>query len=294
MPIVSMHPSMFFATARSLAALACLVAAPCHAAAPVIDMLPGIVKPARSAERSPSADGVLEALHYEEGQTAAAGATTAVVDRALAEASLRQAECEAQRSAAVRLASTRVDVAQKYLARIEQAFAKQAASELELDEARGRVDEAKASLAEAHEQLDAASKQLETARAQHAAHEVRSPFEGELVRVKARLGEMVQRAAPVAMVVDLQELHADLYVPTALIGQLTVGQRYTLSAEAPVTRDLQAKLIYREPLIDAATDTFRCRFTIDNSRRHLPAGFAVRLRYPSDTAIGSEPIAGVR
>lgn len=286
----STEPHAFLA----FAIVVCLCVETAASTGEVVDMLPGIVKPTESAELSPAVDGVLEAILVEEGQTVAADAVLAVVDRDLAEASLRQAEFEAQRTASVQLAKTRVGVAEKYLARIEQAHRKQAASGLELDEALGRVDEARASLTEAHEQLAAARNQLESARAQHAAHEVRSPIAGEVVRIQARRGEMVVRSEPVITVVDLAELQVDLYVPTGLLNQLRVGEPYTLAAEGPVARDIEATLIYVEPLVDAATDTFRCRFAIDNEYSGLPAGFAVRLREPEAKATSSEPVALVR
>ena len=38
------------------------------------------------------------------------------------------------------------------------------------------------------------------------------------------------------------------------------------------------------PVIDAATDTFRCVFEVDNRDLSLPSGFAVRLREPANKA----------
>lgn len=279
--------------AAIFAAVVCLGVSS-HAEGPVIDMLPGVVKPTSSADLSPSVEGVLQILHVKEGQWVEAGELLALVDSNLAKARLDQARFEADRTAAVELADARVDLAKKYLARIEQAHDKQAASDLELDEARGRVRESLAASAEAHEQLEAARKQLATAQARYASHEIRTPIAGEVIRIDARRGELIQRTRPVAQVINLAELQADLFVPTRLLSQLTVGQTYTLSAEAPVSQDLRAQLIYREPMIDAATNTFRCRFVIDNQSQSLPTGFTVRLRQPASPELDAEPIARAR
>jgi len=51
-----------------------------------------------------------------------------------------------------------------------------------------------------------------------------------------------------------------------------------LAAGEPGNRDVRAKLKFADPVIDPASQTFRCVFAIDNAAPSLPAGFVVQWR----------------
>ena len=79
---------------------------------------------------------------------------------------------------------------------------------------------------------------------------------------------------------DLDTLEAQLNLPVEMYGQLEMGRAYRFIARQPVNREIDGKLRLVIPLIDTASQTFRCIFTIDNRKERLPAGFTVYLKWP--------------
>ena len=90
---------------------------------------------------------------------------------------------------------------------------------------------------------------------------------------------MVTLEDRVIKMADLDTLEAQINLPIEMYGDLTVGETYTLSADQPVNREIDAKLKLINPIIDTASRTFRCVFAIDNRSTRLPAGFTVYLKW---------------
>ena len=248
-----------------------------------IDMLPGVVEAWQTVDLTTPVSGVIREMTAREMQQVERDEVLAVLDDRLARASLAAAEAVAEREASLRRAQSNVSLAEKYLARVRDAYERQAASALELDEARGRLEEAQAGLAQALEQKREADAQVSLERVRLAGHELRAPFAGTVMRITGRPGAAANPNQSLLRLTNLSQLRVALYVPVEYFGRLAVGQEYTLAAEAPAPPRVRAVLIAEEPIIDAATDTFRCVFEIDNSELLLPSGFAVRLCEPGAT-----------
>jgi hypothetical protein len=86
-------------------------------------------------------------------------------------------------------------------------------------------------------------------------------------------------------IVNLRQLKVELHIPSQFFGRLVRGESYPLDAGTPVNRPIRGTLQARENMIDAATNTFRCIFLIDNDDESLPAGFVVRLSLPTDNPL---------
>jgi RND family efflux transporter MFP subunit len=256
----------------------------CGAVPPPIDMLPGVVEAWQSVEIASPVAGVIAEVAVEESQEVQAGTVLLRLDDRLARASVAAAAAVAQRDALIRRAELNVSLAEKYLARVRDAHRRRAASELELDEAEGRFVEAQAGLAQSHEQRAEAAAQLLLEQVRLAHHELRAPFSGRVLRVTSQAGDAVAPQKPLLQLTNLTRLRATLHVPVCYYGSLEVGASYALWCELPAPRAIDATLVVQEPVIDAATDTFRCVFEIDNHDLALPLGFAVRLCDPNATS----------
>lgn len=246
-------------------------------AADAVRMLPGVVEPAQIVTMSVPMDGVLAKIHVTEGQQVIAGQELAVLDNRIAAESVRTAAATAQQQFDIRSAQVELAMARRYRKRLEYAHELEAASDLELDQSQERLEQAEANLAQARGRHTVALAQLELERARLASHSVTAPFSGRIVRIEGRCGQTMTQADTLLTLVNLETLRADLHVPFIWLGKLEVGQSYPLAADAPVQGPLWAKLVAFEPMIDAATKTFRCVFEIENAAGELPAGFAVRL-----------------
>ena len=117
---------------------------------------------------------------------------------------------------------------------------------------------------------------------------LKAPFDGHLIRRSTTVGATVTRQDQIVSIAQLDPLEAQLFLPIELYGKLRVGRGYELNAEAPINKIILGKLKTVDPVIDAASRTFRCVFTIKNPESKLPAGFTVRLKWPQKGTIIEE------
>ena len=93
--------------------------------------------------------------------------------------------------------------------------------------------------------------------------------------------------------VHYAELIVELNLPLQLFGKLKPGQSYRLTAETPVSRDIEAKLMFVSPIVSSASQTFLAKFEVTNDGFELPSGFTVKLADKELTSIAgnsSSPI----
>lgn len=260
-----------------------------RAAAPsdddLLDMLPGVVEAAEEVTLATPFDGLLMQVNVAPGQQIEPGAVVAIMDDRVARAAVRVAEQSAGNRSEVELTQLQLAAANREAERFQQAHTQNVASGMERDRALATASQAAAQHRKALEQQGYLAAQLDLARAKLDEHRICAPFRGRVIRVEARPGQSLNRAEPIVTVANLQRLQVDLQVPVALFGQLVVGNNYGLYADAPVNRQVEAQLVHMEPLIDAATRTFRCRFEIENNDESLPAGFTARLIAPKSLRI---------
>ena len=247
-------------------------------------MLPGIVTAVEVATLSVPMNGILDRIHVTEGDRVTRGQPLAALEDKIALASVRLAEVMANQNAMLLQASQQQQQAERFLSRVKNAHDSHAASDHERDQAQADFDSACQSLRLAEERQKQAIAQLELERAKLAGHQILAPFDGRVSRIVGHLGQSMNTSQPVLQIVNLRQLQVVLHVPASLFGQLTVGNEYSLDAGIPVSGPIQAKLLATEHVIEAATNTFRCVFLIDNPDETLPAGFVVRLVTHSSTA----------
>jgi RND family efflux transporter MFP subunit len=256
-----------------------------------LEMLPGVVEAAQQVTLATPFDGLLMQVNVEAGHSIDRDAIVATMDDRVARAAVRVAERSAANVSEIEIAELQLAAARKESERFQEAHRQKAASGMELDRATALAAQAAAQLRKAMEQQAYLASQLDLARQKLEEHQIRSPFEGRVIRVEARPGESLNRAEAVVTVADLRRLRVDLYVPLAWFGRLQVGDIYHLQASSPVNQRISATLVHVEPMIDAATQTFRCRFEIENPSETLPAGFTVRLVSPDAQTTPSNGVA---
>lgn len=248
--------------------------------ASTLSMLPGVVEPSQSVTLSASLDGVLMSILVHEGDEVRRGQVLAVMDNRVAAAAVRLAEKSVHNLANIELADSQLRSARSYFQRVAQAHEHEAASDLELDQARSGVEQAEKTADHARELHEQARAQLDLERARMSAHELTAPFDGRVIRIEGKVGQSMTRSDPVMMIVNVETLRVELHVPVKWFRRLDAGNTYQLAGSTPVQQVIPAQLLSVEPVVDAATQTFRCLLEIDNSNHSLPAGFAARLVEP--------------
>ncbi len=109
-----------------------------------------------------------------------------------------------------------------------------------------------------------------------------------MIEITAETGALLTSEDSIITLADLATLEAHLNLPASMYGTLQIGREYVLRADQPVAADLSARLKSIQPLIDTASQTFHCVFTIDNDEQQLPAGFTVYMPWPQ-AMVAQEP-----
>lgn len=247
---------------------------------PTTEAFRGIVQPVRQVTLNAPLEGVLAELRVNEGDSIAAGAPLLTMDDGVQKAMVQTGRLAADRQSDVEHARLVLAEAQIMLERIEAAFAASAANEWEVRKQRLQRDQAQAQLQSKLDDIDAAKARLRLEEERLARYTLTAPFAARVVTVQTERGATLTQRDPILTLADLSELEAVVHVAAPLYGRLTLGQAIELQADPPVTARLQARVKTLDPIIDPASQTFRCVLSIPNPEGRLPAGFTVTLRVP--------------
>ncbi len=249
-----------------------------------VEQFRGLVYPSKQVDLTAPLGGVLKAIEVAEGENVKADRVLAQMDDAIQKVVVEAARMQWESQADIRRAQLELDEAQIMLDRIEDVAKRGAAKEWEVRRTRVQRDLAQVNYDAALRQkkLDKTSLDLELERLSR--YQLKAPFDGRVIRTLAEPGATLTEIDKVLSLYALDPLEARLFLPTALYGKLQVGRRYKLSAGDPVNAELVGVLKTVDTVIDPASETFRCVFTIDNPDTKLPSGFTVHLPWPQESS----------
>jgi len=156
-------------------------------------------------------------------------------------------------------------------------------AEVDLDRALSELDYAEATLARqrdllgsggasekavqaAEQQRDAAGSAVRAARTQLELLRVVAPLSGTVVRLDARLGEMVEPSTVLGQLVDLDRLVLSLQVPSREAGLVEIGQW----VEAEADRTALGRVTFVGAAVDPAADAVTVRSSLATGAAYRP------------------------
>jgi RND family efflux transporter MFP subunit len=238
----------------------------------------GIAYPSKQVVLNAPIDGKLTAIHFEEGATIRQGDLLAQMDDTEQSVTVESARLRADSDAEVSRAKFALDEAVILLEQATETFQKGAASEWEVRRTRLQRDQADADLRIAYDRKALEKVNLKLEEARLARLKVLAPFDGEVIEHNAEPGATLSRSDPVLAVAALDPLEAHINLPVSVFDRLEIGRVYTLDAGDPINAALPGRLKHVYRIIDTASETVRCVFTIDNPGAKLIAGFPVTLK----------------
>jgi len=246
-------------------------------AQPDLSRFEGIAYPSKQVVLNAPVDGKLSAIFFEEGDSIQEGELVAQMDDAEQRVVVESARLQNESQAEVNRAKFALDEAVILVERATETFQGGAASEWEVRRAQLQRDQADADLqiAKDRQKLAAANLKLEEARLNRL--RLLAPFDGEVIERSAEPGATLTQTDPVLAVAALDSLEAHINLPASIFDRLKIGRVYQLGAGDPINATLPGRLKHIYRIIDTASETVRCVFTIDNPDVKLIAGFPVRL-----------------
>jgi len=214
------------------------------AAAAELPALGCTLEPSRRVAVSSAVAGVIAELALDRGATVAAGSPLFRLH-------------DGVERAAVELAEIKAEFAARKLERNSDLLADNLLSDHERDEIQTEKTIAEMELRAAREQL--------------ALRTVLSPINGVVVDKLASAGEYVA-VDPVLELAQLDPLYVELLMPATLFGSLRMGQSLNVRPGEPIGGEHTAPVVVIDPVIDAASGTFRVRLQLANPRGAVPAG----------------------
>ncbi len=243
----------------------------------VSNQLHGVAKPSNSADLPSLVPGIITVVHVPEGKFVKKGDALVTLDDRVPRARLQAATIEAHLTGALQRTEVELRMAESRLERIRRVLNQGAGASFELLEAEGTRDQAAAAVAQQNDILKAAEANRELAEAQLHQYTITAPFDGLVTEIHIKSGA-VDPSQIVISIANLTVLEVELHAPSQLFGRIGRGDRLNLQASEPVSGVIAAAVVSVSPIINSASNTFRCLLQIDNSRGTLPAGFTVTLQ----------------
>ena len=220
--------------------------------------------------------GRIVAIHYDEGDDVAEGATVATLDAEEFEAGLAAAEAAA--AAAVSRAYPGGGVTK---AEYERAKAERDAASAELASARSLAAQAKAAKA----QLDARRKEIE----------IVAPLSGTVLSRNLEPGEVLSPGVPLMTLADLSKLELYVYIPESEVGAVNVGDAVEVAVDsfsgetfAGKVKAVASRTEFTPRNIESKEDrvtlVFKVTVTVPNRDGRLKAGMPADAAFTATAA----------
>ena len=264
-------------TAVTMAAMLCLTTSSASSQEIGTELIEAFTEPYRVLDLAASEAGILQRVAVKQGDRIAAGDLVASLNTDVLRAQLDIARVRADLKG--RINKARADVAQK-----RRRYGKLAglhqnghASPEEIDTAKSNLEIAEAGLLEAQESQKLAALEQKQIEAQLRRREIRSPFDGQVVKLEKDEGEYVASLEPVVVqIVQLDKLRVKFYIDTTRARAVQRGDQLNvllLNANQQVASTVE----FVSPVTDADSRTVRVEAVIDNADQRYRSGVPVRL-----------------
>jgi len=242
----------------------------------ISDQFHGVARPAQMAELPSLVPGTITDVHVKEGQVVKKGEALVTLDDRVPRARLAAATVEANLTGSLRRAQVDQKMAQSRLNRLRSALQRGAGANFELEEAEGVLEQAMAAVEQQEDELKAAEANRQLAEAQLSQYTISAPFDGVVTEIHRKSGA-IDPSQLIVTVANLDSLEVEMHLPSRLVGRVQPGQAIALKASAPISNVVSSSVLSVSPIINSASNTFRCLLKIENPQTKLPAGFSVVL-----------------
>jgi membrane fusion protein (multidrug efflux system) len=261
-----------------------LVAALLVAATARAQELECLIEPRSHVALSAPVEGLIEAVHVERGDRVEKGQVLVDLESSLERAGVAVARARAASKAAVKESDVRLAFAKRQHARHKDLADTEVIASQKLDEVSSSLEIAIVGREAARDAQELAALELQRAEALLERRHVKSPIDGLVVERILDPGEYAEKQA-ILEIVELDPLHVEMFVPLSSLGAVDVGDLLIVLPEAPIGGEYEARVTVVDPVVDAASGTFRVRLSLPNPEYALPAGVGCRVRLPEPETV---------
>lgn len=234
-------------------------------------------EPYQTIDVAAAEPGIVDTLLVKQGDIVQAGDLIAHLDRDVLLASIEIAKLRANLQAPAKRAMADVSQKQRRYKKLLGLHTNGHASEEEIDSAKSTLEIAEAGLLEVRESQRLAKLQIREIEAQLRRRDIRSPINGQVIKLEKNQGEYVASIEPVvAKVVQLDKLRVKFYIDTQMARSIQKGDLLPIQL-VDSNRRTKGLVEFVSPTTDADSRTVRVEVAIDNSKGDFRSGVPVRL-----------------
>jgi RND family efflux transporter MFP subunit len=202
-------------------------------------------------------------------------------------------ELKAQADDIIRIKAAEAEVAQKkvYLARLQEAASKGAATEMEVEAAKLDVTIAELSLELSKFDHEQDARKYEEMRLEVERMQIKSPIAGKVEQIFVEPGESADAGQKVIRVVKTDTLWIDVPMPLAQAERLKLNQVAKVAFPGEAGKQVNGTVIYIAAVADAASGTLTVRVEVPNAGGR-PAGERVAITFISESQPAPPPEGG--
>lgn len=230
----------------------------------------GTVTPQRTVDLRPQTTSTIRQVHIKEGQFVKAGQLMFSLDDRSNQASVAQAQAEAQRGRA-----TLADLERQYK-RSQELVAQRFLAQSAVDTLRSQVDAARAALA-------ASSAAVRASQVSASYTSIRAPMAGRVGAINVYPGSLVEPSVSLTSVTQLDPIDVAFTLPESSLGSLLAAQRagkVSVEASSGVAdaKPITGELSFVDNTVDATSGTIRVKAQFGNGDGLLWPGQYVNTR----------------
>lgn len=250
-----------------------------------------VVEPGMVVELSSRVDGIVESMLVDRGDRVEADQVVARLEAASEAAAVQHAQARAAMEAEIRSLKASLAYGWRNEKRLAELHEKGTISADEIDRVKTETRIARHKLQQAKENKRLAELELTRAEENLKRHTIHSPISGVVAERYLNPGESVEER-PIVKIAQIDPLRVEVVVPVSEFGQVKPGQRAVVRPEAAVGGRYESTVTIVDPIIDAASGTFRVTLTLPNPEGKLTSGLRCQVSFlakPAATAATKKP-----
>lgn len=246
----------------------------------IVDSASCLLKPKQVVQLASPLFGLLAAVYVDRADTVKQGQVIAKLDTSVEEVQAALDHFRAANTTQIEADTLDLGWNQRELERRQKLVGNMFSKANDIDEYLTKVEQDRIAIRKAEADLHTAK--LESARsdAQLALKVIKSPINGVVTEIKLSPGEYIYEQTPIMTIAEVDPLAVDLVVPADRYRSVRVGLIGELHLNAPVNATYPARVDAIDPVLDAASDTFRVRLTLPNPGNAIPAGTRCSAHLP--------------
>lgn len=238
------------------------------------------IEPSVIVEMSSAVEGVISEVMVDKNDKVTQGQAVARLDASLEKATADLRQAQAELNSDVEAQQLALQFSKRTLERVNNLYAKKAASSAELDKATTEHSIAVQQLQQALDRKRQASLEYKRALADLQRRTLISPIDGVVIARHKEPGEHID-FDPVLKLAQLDPLKVEVYAPANLYGMIKMGMIATVTPELGSTNaTYKAEVILVDQVIDGPSNTFGIRLSFANPGNKLPSGLKCRVSFP--------------